>query len=201
MCLLRQSCAKGLFSGIVICPGCGRKLVGNFKKPTTEGGNGTYAYRCNKFRQEGTCEFRYSTSERKIEKQLLTNLETYIQNEIIKVESLADVAQPKTDNTLKIEELKKEIDRLNMMFRKGRIEEDEYDTEYLKLNKALKKIDVEEKPVERNLDILKGLLETDYKGLYEELDREHKKAFWRNLIREFKVDANKKIVPESIIFF
>jgi len=190
-----------LFSGIIICPECGRKLAGNFKKPTTESGNGTYAYRCNKYRQEGSCTFSYSTSERKIEKQLLTNLETYIQNEIIKVESLADVVQPKTDNTLKIEELKKEIDRLNMMFRKGRIEEDEYDTEYLKLNKALKKIDVEEKPVERNLDILKGLLETDYKGLYEELDREHKKAFWRNLIREFKVDANKKIVPESIIFF
>ena len=59
----------------------------------------------------------------------------------------------------------------------------------------------EEKPEERDLEKLKGLLETDYKALYEELDKEHRKAFWRKLIKEFSIDENRKIDPDSIVFF
>ena len=88
-----------------------------------------------------------------------------------------------------------------MMFRKGRIEEEEYDKEYYALDKKLKSLDIAEKPPEKNLDALKGLMETDYRGLYEQLSRENKKAFWRSIIREFGIDENKKIIPESIIFF
>lgn len=60
---------------------------------------------------------------------------------------------------------------------------------------------VEEAPPMRDLDALKGLLETDYKGLYKLLTKENKKAFWRRIIKEFAIDESKKIVPESIIFF
>lgn len=190
-----------LFTGIFKCPVCHCNLAGNFKKPDTKGGKGTHSYRCNKFRQSKTCTFNRATSERKIEKQLLLNLERYIENEIIRVENLSEITIPQTDNSKKIEGLKKEMERLNMMFRKGRISEEEYDSEYLILDRDLKRIDVVEEPEERNLDHLKGLLETDYRGLYAELDRAHKKAFWRNLIKEFTIDDNKKIVPESIIFF
>jgi len=190
-----------LFAGIFKCRECGRNMVGNHKK--SESGNtiGSFNYRCNKYRQEGTCSNNHALSERKIEKQLLNNLEKYIRDEIVRVENISDIPQPKTDNTLKIEGIKKEMDRLNMMFRKGRIEEEEYDADYLKLEKELKAIEVPEEPKERNLDMLHGLLETDYKALYDELDREHKKAFWKNLIKSFTVDENKKIVQDSIIFF
>lgn len=187
-----------LFSGMVKCPNCGRNLVGNFSRPqkTRE----YHGYRCNHFRQERVCTFNKCISELKLEKQLLNNLEQYITNEIIKVESVQDNT-PKNNNEIKIAKLKTEIDRLNIMFRKGRIEEEEYDTEYIKLKKELESIDVEEIPPQRNLDSLKGLLETDYRGLYEQLDKPHKKAFWRNLIKEFTVDENKQIIEDSIIFF
>lgn len=190
-----------LFSGIIDCPHCGRNLVGQHRKGNTSNPGGTYHYRCNKARQEKTCPFTGSTSERKIEKQLLNNLEHYITNELIKVESLSEAKTDKPDHTKKIEKIKKEMDRLNTMFRKGRIEEAEYDQEYYALEKELKKIDVVEEPEERNLDNLKGLLETDYRSLYSELDREHRRAFWRNLIKSFALDDNKKVNPESIIFF
>lgn len=190
-----------LFSGIIICHHCGRKLVGQHRKGCASNPAGTYHYRCNKARIEKTCPFVGCNSERKIEKQLLDNLEHYITNELIRVESLSEVKTDKPDHTKKIEKIKKEMDRLNTMFRKGRIEEAEYDQEYFALEKELKKIDVEEEPEERNLDNLKGLLETDYKKLYNELDREHRRAFWRNLIKSFTLDDNKKVNPESIIFF
>lgn len=190
-----------LFSGIIKCPSCGNNLVGNFKKPRTANGMGTHSYRCNKYRHTKLCTFKLATSERKIEKQLLDNLGSYINNEIVKVENISEIAKPQTDNSKKIDALKKEMDRLNMMFRKGRISEEEYDSDYMELERELKRIDVVEKPEVKNLDHLKALLETDYKGLYAELDRQHKKAFWRNIIKEFTIDENKKVVPESIIFF
>ena len=131
---------------------------------------------------------------------MLDNLGQYITNEVIKVESIDD-AQPKNNNEQKANKIKAEMDRLNLMFRKGRIDEEEYDKEYFSLDKKLKAIDINEKPPERNLDALKGILETDYRGLYAQLTKENKKAFWRRIIKEFAIDEHKKIVPESIIFF
>ena len=188
-----------LFTGLIKCPCCGKNLVGNYVK-LNGGKYGTYAYRCNAARTQKICPFTKSVSERKIEKQLLANLEQYITNEIARVETVED-EQPKDNNAIKAEKLKIEMDRLNMMFRKGRIEEEEYDTEYFKLEKSLKKLDTTEAQPKKDLDAIKGILETDYKGIYEKLSKESKKAFWRSFIKEFTLDENKKIVPESIIFF
>ena len=60
------------------------------------------------------------------------------------------------------------MDRLNMMFRKGRISEEEYDCDYMKLEKQIKKLDVVEAPPKKDLDSLKGILESDYKTIYSQ---------------------------------
>lgn len=187
-----------LFSGLLKCPDCGKNLTGNFVK--SMGKYDVYAYRCNAARTQKICSFTGSVSERKIEKQLLDNFEQYIGNEIIRVESIEE-DRPQNRNAEKVAKLKAEIDRLNMMFRKGRISEEEYDTDYIKLEKQIKKLDVEEAPPQKDLDALKGILESDYKTIYSHLTKENKKAFWRSTIKEFAIDENKKIVPESIIFF
>lgn len=187
-----------LFSGMIKCSHCGNNLTGNFTK--TAGKYEVFSYRCNTFRIRKICSFNKSISEKKIEKQLLDNLEKYITDEIIRVETIED-SHTKNNNEEKARKIKAEMERLNMMFRKGRITEEEYDNEYFTLDKKLKSLDIEEQPQKRDLDALKGLLETDYKGLYEQLTRENKKAFWRRVIKEFSIDDNKKIIPESIIFF
>lgn len=187
-----------LFSGLLKCPGCGHNMVGNYH--LSEGKYHLYNYRCNYAAIHKIHKSMGTISERKLEKQLLDNLAQYIKGEIIRVENIED-ATPKNNNEEKAKKIKAEIDRLNMMFRKGRIEEEEYDTEYFKLEKQLKALDIEEQPQERDLDALKGLLETDYRELYRHLTKENKKAFWRAIIREFTIDEKKKIVPESIIFF
>lgn len=187
-----------LFSGLIKCPCCGRNLTGNYTK--SRGKYEVYVYRCNAARTQKICDYTLSVSERKIERQLLDNLEQYITNEVVRIETIEE-AQPINNNAKKAEQLKAEMDRLNMMFRKGRIEEEEYDTEYFKLEKKLNSLDTTEPPPKRDLDALKGLLETDYRGIYARLTKANKKAFWRNTIKEFSIDENKKIVPESIIFF
>ena len=187
-----------LFSGLIKCPCCGNNLSGNWSK--SEGKYEVYSYRCNTHRVRKICAFNKSISERKIEKQLLENLEEYITNEIARVETIEEI-QPKSNNAIKAEKLKAEMERLNMMFRKGRISEEEYDTEYFKLEKSLKQLDTNEEPPKRDLDSIKGILETDYRGIYARLTKENKKAFWRSFIREFAIDESKRIIPESIIFF
>lgn len=186
-----------LFSGLLKCPCCGNNMSGNYVKNTA---NGVFVYRCNTARVRKICPFTKSISERKLEKQFLDNLEQYITNEVIRVTNIED-EQPKNRNAEKAAKLKAELDRLNMMFRKGRIEEEEYDTEYLKLEKQLKALDITEEPPKKDLDALKGIVESDYRTIYSHLTKENKKAFWRNTLKEFTIDEHKKIVPESIIFF
>ena len=188
-----------LFTGLIKCPECGRNLSGNHVR-TNGGKYATFAYRCNAARLQKICPYTLSVSERKIEAQWLNNLEQYITNEVLKVESVEE-NKPINNNAIKAEKLKAEMERLNMMFRKGRIEEAEYDAEYYKLENNLKRLDIIEEPPKRDLDALKGILETDYRGLYDQLTKENKKAFWRSFIKEFSLDENKQIVPESIIFF
>lgn len=188
-----------LFSGLLKCPCCGNNLTGNYVS-SNGGKNYSFAYRCNAARTRKICSYTKSVSERKIEKQLLENLEQYIINEVATVEMIEE-NKPKNNNAIKAEKLKIEMDRLNMMFRKGRIGEEEYDTEYYKLEKQLNKIDVEEVPIKKDLEALKSIVETDYRSIYAKLTKENKKAFWRSFIKEFAIDENKKIVPESIIFF
>lgn len=189
-----------LFSGMLRCRCCGWIMAGN--KTRGGGKQYIYTYRCNKYRKQSDCPNNHSMNEKKIEKQLLDNLEQYVENEFIRVQTISEKKKPEIDNTAKIEAIKKEMERLNKMFRKGNIEEDEYDEEFAKLKKEQKQLEAAmEKEPEKDLSALKELVESDWRTIYEALDKPHRKAFWRKIIKEFTTDENKQIVPESIIFF
>lgn len=188
-----------LFSGIIKCHCCGRNLTGNYYQ--RERINPIFSYRCNKYRLDKACTNKMALNERKIEQQLLDNLGQYVTNEIAKVKSISEKESAAIDNSKKIEEIKKEMKRLTLAYRKGRVEEDEYDADYAILENDLKKLEEVEKPEEKDLTSLVELAESDYRTIYDALDRPHRKAFWRNIIKEFVVDESRQIVPDSIIFF
>lgn len=187
-----------LFSGLMKCPSCGRNLTGN--SYVRKNGRG-YVYRCNRSNVQKVCDYTLTPNEKKIEAQLLDNLEQYINNhiEIKKVEN-KPATKPKKSQ---VESIKKEIDRLNSMYRKGRIDEEEYDKDYLALENRLKIAEIEEGEPEKERDVthLVELLNSDWRNIYNKLDRQHKKAFWRKIIKRFNIDRDKKIIAESIIFF
>lgn len=188
-----------LFSGMIKCPYCGRNMVGNYyhRDRITP----IFHYRCNQYRLNKCCTNSMSLNEKKIEQQLLDNLDQYIANEIVRVKSIKEKNSPVIDNSKKIEEVKKEMKRLTIAYRKGRVEEDEYDKDYAELESELKMLESVEKPEEKDLTALKSLAESDYRTIYDALDKPHRKAFWRSAIKEFVVDENRQIVPDSIIFF
>ena len=190
-----------LFSSMIKCYDCGRVLIGNNNSKKNKSGDIYGAYRCNKFRIDKTCSNKNSVSEKKIEKQLLKNLEPYISNSIAKVSDIKD-ATPSNNNEIQIREIQEEMDRLNIMFRKRRITEEEYDTDYYALEKQLEKLDIEtEEPRKIDIEHLKELLESNWLEIYNSLDKEHKRSFWHGIIKEFSIDKDRKIIPDSIIFF
>lgn len=185
-----------LFSGLIKCPSCGRNLTGN--SYIRKNGRG-YVYRCNRSNVQKVCDYTLTPNEKKIEAQLLDNLEQYI-NSHIEIKNV-EVKKEKPKKS-QVEIIKKEMSRLNSMYRKGRIEEEEYDRDYLALENKLKIAQIEEEPEqERDVTHLVELLDSDWRNIYDRLDRQHKKAFWRKIIKRFNIDIDKKIVPESIIFF
>lgn len=186
-----------LFTGLIRCPECKCILCGGSYK--NKSGMG-YIYRCNGHRQRKICSFNLAVNEKTIETQLLNNLEKYINNTIIKIENVeAKKEKPKKSQT---ESIKKEMARLNSMYRKGRIDEAEYDKDYLALENRLKIAEIEEGDSnERDITHLKEIVGSDWRDLYSMLDRQHKKAFWRKIFKYFSIGKDKKIVEDSIIFF
>lgn len=188
-----------LFTGLIQCPKCGRNFCGNVYTYKKEIKGSTY--RCNGHRVTRVCDFNLAINERDIESQLLDNLERYITNTIVQVEKIE--VKPTKPKKSQVESIKKEIARLNSMYRKGRIEEAEYDRDYLDLENRLKIAEIEEGDPEKERDLshLKELINSDWKEMYEHLDRQHKKAFWRKIIKKFSIGSDKKIIEDSVIFF
>ncbi len=190
-----------LFSGMIRCHDCGCVMAGGNNSKRKKNGDVYSVYRCNNYRTNKICSNKNCLSENKIVKQLLENLEPYIANSIANVSNIKD-ATPSNNNEIHIREIKEEMDRLNIMFRKNRINEEEYDTDYFKLEKKLDELTIgHEEPRQIDTEHLKELMQSNWKEIYSNLDREHKRSFWHGIIKEFKVDEDKKIMPDSIVFF
>ena len=168
-----------IFSGLLRCKHCGCSLAGN---ASYHSNRDYHYYRCNKAFKNKQCEGTRNISESAIEKYLLENIERKLEDYVVHSEvQNIEVKKP----TLNKSKIKAEIKRLNTMYQKGRIEDDEYDKEYEKLQAKLKLC--EEQPVEVDLKPLKEFLNNDFKTLYDSLTREEKRSLWRSIIREMTV--------------
>ena len=178
-----------LFSGLLVDVHCGTKLVGNsyHKKPALE--RACY-YRCNKASRDRKCISTNNVNEHFLETYLLDNLEKEISLYFDTIElNYKKRVEKKADPKKKIKALKEELTRLNNVYTKGRMTEANYDLEYDRIEKEIKQLELEFKPKETT--VLKELLKTDWKPIYENLSRENKQIFWRGLIDSIEIDPTK----------
>lgn len=206
----RQNNRVYLFSGLICCPDCGRNLVGTTsvnRKTVKPNGkvyihtNPIYQYRCNKAKMSELCTFKKYPNEERLEKALLNNLNRFINNHITHVKITANTNTHTDGVKNSIANLQAEMNRLNTMFRKGRVKEDEYDRDYDELERQMAELQESLTPAEeRDLSIYEELLaKDDWKSLYNALNRENKRAFWRKYIKAIKLGDDGKI--DEIIFF
>lgn len=193
-----------LFSGMIRCPHCGWLLAGQISTATNRYGDKIYRYkykkyRCNKHRTNKTCDYGKSISESIIEKLLLDNLEQYVEAAKIRSVEILDAGEgnvPKYD----LDAIHAEIDRLNYSWQKGRIKTiEQYDKQY---DALMEKLELAEKEQHRtktqDFEAIEAVLSSGWRDIYNALDDEHKKAFWRNLIHSIEVewDTNVKRITK-----
>lgn len=163
-----------LFTGLLICPKCGRKMAGQTSK-------GSKRYRCV-WHFNGSCDMTHGVAERKIEKWLLETVE-----DDFKVQVTQKPKQKKESP----KKYKERLRRLNDMYLLGNISESEYRTKSADLQRIIAELSKEPKQKE---NVFIG----NWKEVYNMLDDEHKRSFWRGLISEIKLDDNAK--PVEILY-
>ena len=172
-----------LFAGLMKCPLCGGLLASNFN---TYNDKEYRRYRCN-VAWTGLCSFRTSVAEKKTEKYLLNNYKQLLEAHIntVELEQAKPKPKPKTD----INALKEKLRRLNVTYRLGNIDDEEYMKDQKELKALIEQAEKEEPPKERDLTPLKKVLDTDIRSLYDTFTDEEKRRFWRSFIKEIKLDG------------
>lgn len=181
-----------LFTGLCICPECGLKMES--QSQLQKSGHRYHYYRCYAVYRTGNCTFRGNVNERYIESYLIENIQALIE------ESIAEYStNKKQDKKIDVTKYKQELERLNTMFLKGRIDEPTYDKEYERIQKIIleseSNIDTQNT---LNIDALMQLFSKDWINVYNQLDRENKRRFWSEIIKEIHFNADKTV--KSVYF-
>lgn len=173
-----------IFSSLIKCPWCGNNYTGYRKKQKLKnGGESIYIkYRCgNKFGRHSCAHF----TEYKIEEYMLTHVSSRLDQELADIEFKRQHTQ-KQDQS---ESIRKEMDRLNLLFQKGRITESYYDEQYETLDRKLAEYAQKDRCV--SLESYKALITAfsgNWQELYLNLDKTHKQAFWKSTIKDIQID-------------
>ena len=179
-----------LFTGLIKCPNCGRLLAGQIH--TAHNGYKSYkykGYRCPKHRATKACDFNKIIFEASFEKMLLENIEQYVEDAKIRSVKVSESGEGKTPK-YDIEAIHAEMERLNYSWQKGRIKTiEQYDKQYDELTERLELAQSEQAETTTiDFEKIEAILQGDWKEIYNALDDENKRAFWRNIISSIEVE-------------
>lgn len=194
-----------IFAGIMKCPNCGNRLAGgNYHNKKTNGTVYYYKkYRCANCKINHRCDFNKYVSENVLERQMLENMEKYLNDAKMRAFELTDSNNP-TVSQYDIDEINEQIDRLNYSWQTGKIRKvEKYEKEFAELLEKLEAAEAERKqtPV-KDFSKIEAILHDGWKTIYNELDDAHKRAFWRSFIRAIHIEwTNAKKEITRVDFF
>lgn len=173
-----------LFSGLIICPLCGRRMIAKFA--ISGSGKECYYYRCPNTISK-TCDVK-SVPEIQVERYVLENIKTELEKFILSHE----VAQPKPINKKSdAAKLKEQLRRVNVSYQAGNMEDDEYLAKTKELKMMIENATREENqdnPID--IDALKDFLNSGFEGIYDSLEKDEKQRLWRSVIAQLEYDGN-----------
>lgn len=179
-----------IFSGLIKCPYCGRRLAG--RRATVKKPNGNIfkykSYSCANNRSNFRCSFNKSIYESTLERLMLDNIEKYFEELKVKNAEIQDSKTVKAKGE-SVEEINNQIDRLNYSWQTGKIRKvEQYEQQYNKLIERLKEAEKGQQEVAtKDYSKIDSILQSGWKGIYQALDAEHKRAFWRSFIQSIEV--------------
>ena len=193
------------FTGLIKCPCCGRTMKGTVTTRRRKDGSLYYLkkYRCTFHRIDGRCENNKVISENVFERMMLDNISEYLKDAKVRSVNITDAEKveiPKYD----IEEIHDQIDRLNYSWQTGKIRKvEQYEKDYAELIEKLEEAEAEQKQViVKDFSKIEAVLQGGWKEIYNALDDEHKRAFWRSFIHSIEINwtTNKKEITRVNFF-
>ena len=169
-----------IFSQLMKCPYCGATMTGFVKKhKCSDGTVSRYKrYRCSrKFdrHDSGIC-----ITESVVEEYLIRNITGELDRRIYEIKS----GEPSKKTSDLIPRIRSEMDRLNKIYMKGRISEEDYDRQYEELEKRLKNEQRKRTETVEDYGHIIKAFSGNWLDIYQALDPEHKNAFWKKVIKE-----------------
>lgn len=177
-----------LFTGLVVCPICGLKMES--QSQVCNSGHRYYYYRCYNTYRTGKCHFKGNINERVVEEYLREKLQG-ISSDFAEE---FDKSIGKGKKVVDLSQYRAEMDRLNKLFQKGRIDEDYYDREYDRLEHIIEESTREKEPQQRHTaKELKSMFADGWQDKYDQLSRESKRAYWSKVIKRIEFNEDKSI--------
>lgn len=173
-----------LFSGLVRCPNCGKRMAANRGRLNAAGECLRPRYVCmDGVIKARPCTFSRAIYEHKLENYLLDNLQNLAREYIVKMDRQRAKTM-KDDPAAQIETLKAKLSRLEDAYIDGLMSKDKYAASYKEINKELSALSV---LVDSNLTtspILREIAANDnIRTMYDNLTRENKQRFWKTIFR------------------
>lgn len=173
-----------IFSSLIKCPVCGCSMTGYKATKTLYNGHVSVyrRYRCLKKYDKHPSP---NITETVVEAYMLEHVVGKLEQEIFKAEQ-----QMKKKKKNPTAALIAERERLNTMFLKGRISDEYYDEQYMKLSNEINKYKDMDEITPASFSRIKQAFSGDWIDIYKRLDNEHKNSFWKNLIKEIHCDKD-----------
>ena len=107
-------------------------------------------------------------------------------------EIICNLSKKEVQHVNRIPALKSELQRLNILYQKGRISDEYYDEQYALLESEIEKESQNEdaEVFMQRMEELKKEFSGNWKELYDMLDAQHKNAFWKRIVSEITIDEN-----------
>lgn len=184
-----------IFSGLVRCPVCGSRMAARNGKSIinrkTKERKDYFYYRCNKAVLNKQCSYTSLVSQNFIEEYLLNNLEAEYRRYQVRCNNIKE-SKAYQKKKRSVTSIRSEMERLNILFQKGRIDFEYYDAQYGKLESELKSFEeviIEEKDHSNVVEILNS----DFKEMYHSLSLENRQAFWQQIIKEIHLIDKRQV--------
>ena len=185
-----------IFSSLIVCKECGRKMVGNRQiKENKKLGKYYYpTYKCQHHFKEKICTNNYVCPEKNIlEKYILDNIKSELENHIATLKS-NEIIKKKKSNKPTIAAIQKKIELLRDLYLDELISKDDYKQKYESLNSKIKEINIKEEPEQQNdIDQLEEFLKLDFKGIYATLANIEKRTLLLSIIDKILIGHDKSI--------
>lgn len=197
-----------LFSGLVRCPQCGKRLSAKRGAPNRHGEFTAFQYACKEHTigKPPPCGFARSIFENKLEGYLLDNIQRLIRDHIVAIEELHE-RQGKDRPEERLAALTAKQSRLEDIFLEGLIDKEKYAATYKELSREISDLSVQIDCAPTIPPSLRAVVDDhDFRATYNALTRENKRRFWRSIISSITYEDTPETrgkgayIPFKVIF-